>query len=170
MPRRVEKTPHHKVVLGLGNKNDQIQTPPTFLAGLCKLYSVEEFFDPCPLERPDWDGLKVDWGKNNYVNPPFSEIKKWLHKGAEEKAKGNRSLFLITLRPNCKYWAEFVWPHVTGFWLLERNLKFVGFERAFPVALCLVEFDPAKPVLPTSSLELKESVSLRYFETLVKAS
>lgn len=167
MPRK-EKTPHQMVVLGLGKKNDQIQTPPSFLAGLRKIYSVKEFFDPCPLERPEWDGLKIDWGQDNFVNPPFSEIKKWLKKGVEEKKKGRRSLFLITLRPNCKYWVEYVWPHLTRFFLLEKNLQFVGFERAFPVALCLVEFDPRKMVLPSSSLPIEESVSLRYLKTLVE--
>lgn len=33
-------------------------------------------FDPCPINlgeiTPDKDGLKIDWGKSNFINPPYS--------------------------------------------------------------------------------------------------
>lgn len=31
-------------------------------------------FDPCPLHHniEDWDGLKIEWGKVNFINPPYS--------------------------------------------------------------------------------------------------
>lgn len=160
MPRREKKTPRNKVLLGIGDKNDKIQTPPSFLEALNKIHHFD--FDPCPLEMPAWDGLKAEWGKSNWVNPPFSEIAKWLKKGTEEKEKGNKSLFLITLRSTCKYWRKFIWPFATDFILLENNVKFVGFERAFPVPLCLIEFDPSKPLFPSFSLPLEEGISLRY--------
>ncbi len=61
----------------------------------------EEFhfdFDPCPYPLPEgFDGLSCEWGKSNYVNPPFGSImhqgkKKgmtaWVRKAIEENKKG----------------------------------------------------------------------------------
>jgi len=55
-------------------------------------------FDPCPYPKPeDFDGLTNEWGKSNYVNPPFGSIihqgkKKgptaWVRKAIAEHEKG----------------------------------------------------------------------------------
>ena len=55
-------------------------------------------FDPAPFPKPkDFDGLTCEWGKSNYVNPPFGSIihqgkKKgataWVRKAIAENEKG----------------------------------------------------------------------------------
>lgn len=55
-------------------------------------------FDPCPYPLPDgFDGLTCEWGKSNWVNPPFGSIihqgrKKgptaWVRKAIAENQKG----------------------------------------------------------------------------------
>lgn len=55
-------------------------------------------FDPCPHPLPEgFDGLTCEWGRSNYVNPPFGSImhqgrKKgptfWARKAIAEQAKG----------------------------------------------------------------------------------
>lgn len=55
-------------------------------------------FDPCP-PNPQFDGLAIDWGEVNFVNPPYGrELPKWIRKGFEESQKGKVCVFLILLK------------------------------------------------------------------------
>lgn len=71
-------------------------TPPDLHHELNQQYQFD--FDPCPYPLPDgFDGLTCEWGKSNYVNPPFGSImhqgkKKgptaWVRKAIAEQNKG----------------------------------------------------------------------------------
>lgn len=39
--------------------------------------------DPCPV-NPDFDGLAYKWGRQTYVNPPFSEYLTWAKHGVRQ--------------------------------------------------------------------------------------
>jgi len=77
-------------------------TPPDLYATLDAEFHFD--FDPCPFPKdPDFDGLTCEWGKSNYVNPPFGSIihagkKKgptaWVRKAIEENKKG-KSVVLV---------------------------------------------------------------------------
>src|SRR5579864_8241120 len=84
-----------------GNRTDGKHywlTPPTLYAALNAEFKFD--FDPCPYPLPPgFDGLTCDWGRSNYVNPPFGSIlhngkKKgptaWVRKALAERDKGNR--------------------------------------------------------------------------------
>jgi site-specific DNA-methyltransferase (adenine-specific) len=63
-------------------------------------------FDPCP-PNPQFDGLSVDWGKSNYVNPPYGNvIGLWLAKARQEQTKGRTSVFLIPSRTDTRWWHD----------------------------------------------------------------
>ena len=54
------------------------------------------------------DGLTSDWGKRNFVNPPYGrELKKWIAKGYEEWKKGKTVVFLIPSRTDTMFWHEY---------------------------------------------------------------
>jgi len=45
-------------------------TPPDMYQKLNDEFHFD--FDPCPYPRPEnYNGIWADWGKSNYVNPPF---------------------------------------------------------------------------------------------------
>lgn len=80
-------------------------TPPDLYNKLNEEFCFD--FDPCPYPKPDnFDGLTCEWGKSNYVNPPFGSIihegkKKgptaWVRKAIEEHKKGKTVVFVYPI-------------------------------------------------------------------------
>lgn len=67
-------------------------------------------FDPCPGYPIRFDGLALEWGTSNFVNPPYDEIYKWILKGMEESKRGKSSVFLVPARTGSKWFHELVLP------------------------------------------------------------
>lgn len=81
--------------------------PPDKMEPLCAEFNFD--FDPCPFPRQEgFDGLEVDWGKSNWVNPPFTGMAKipgkrkigpmaWARKALSEKEKGRLSVLIFPI-------------------------------------------------------------------------
>lgn len=89
-------------------------------------------FDPCPLNEgeitPDKDGLLIDWGKRNFVNPPYSRKLKplFVEKAIKEAEKGNTSVFLIPVSTSTKLFHEQILPNAKDIRFLKGRVKFAG--------------------------------------------
>ena len=68
------------------SKSDIWLTPKYLYKELDKEFNFN--FDPCPYPKPKWNGLNIEWGSINYVNPPYSNLKDWIKKSYEEHLKG----------------------------------------------------------------------------------
>ena len=65
-------------------------------------------YDPCPT-KPIENGLQSDWGKTNFVNPPYGkEITKWIQKGCQEHLKGKTIVFLLPSRTDTRWWHDYI--------------------------------------------------------------
>jgi len=91
-----------------GNSDDgkhYWKTPPDLYKKLDAEFHFD--FDPCPYPLPEgFDGLTCEWGRSNYVNPPFGSIihhgrKKgptaWVRKAIEEWRKGKTVVLVFPL-------------------------------------------------------------------------
>jgi|26BtaG_2_1085354.scaffolds.fasta_scaffold03248_9 hypothetical protein len=78
----------------------------------------EGWFDPCPI-NPSFDGLKIEWQKKTFVNPPYSNPLPWVEKAIEENKKGNVVVLLLKLDTSTKWFAK----------LFEANARLLWFQN-----------------------------------------
>ena len=108
------------------NNDDNYATPPEFYEELNKRFNFD--FDPCPYNEGIIikDGLKIEWGKRNYVNPPYSQKLKeaFVMKGIEEMRKGKLCVFLIPVSTSTKLFHDFIKPNATSIEFVKGRIKF----------------------------------------------
>ena len=99
---------------------DDWQTPPHVLELVRSVAPIA--LDPCTSESnptgarthvwwPNGDGLAFDWASTGglvYVNPPYSQIRKWLAKCAAESTRGAEIIALVPARTDTRAWHESV--------------------------------------------------------------
>lgn len=84
-------------------------------------------FDPCPLNSI-FDGLNCDWGKSNFINPPYSKHLKWMFvvKALEESRKGNICVLLLPVSTSTKMFHKVILPNAKEIRFLEGRVRFLG--------------------------------------------
>ena len=94
---------------GLENSNHWA-TPKSFYDKLDREFNFD--FDPCPLNS-DFDGLIVEWGECNFVNPPYDRVNKpkFIQKAFEEWKKGKTCVLLIPASTSTKQFHELILPN-----------------------------------------------------------
>jgi site-specific DNA-methyltransferase (adenine-specific) len=98
-------------------------------------------FDPCPHD-PQFDGLNIEWGSCNFVNPPYGrEISKWIDKALEQFAKGKTVVLLVASRTDTKWWHKLM-NKASGIRFIKGRLKFDSFENSAPFPSAIVVLDP----------------------------
>lgn len=113
------------------------QTPDSVYEELDKEFNFD--FDPCPT-NPDFDGLEIEWGKSNFVNPPYGrEIPKWAKKGYEEAQKGKTVVFLVPSRTDTRYWHDY-FMKADEIRFIKGRLKFKGATNSAPFPSAVVVF------------------------------
>ena len=112
------------------------QTPKAVYDALNKEFCFD--FDPCP-HNPTFDGLNIEWGQSNFVNPPYGrEIPKWIKKGYEESQKGKTVVLLIPSRTDTRWWHDYVMKGEIRF--IKGRLKFGDAINSAPFPSAIVIF------------------------------
>jgi len=94
---------------GKENSNDW-QTPQWLYEQLDAEFAFD--FDPCP-NYATFNGLAIEWGKSNFVNPPYDRINKplFIEKAFEEWKKGKTCVLLIPSATGTKHFHDIILPY-----------------------------------------------------------
>ena len=110
--------------------SDNWATPKEFYDKLNAEFAFD--FDPCPLNKneitPDKDGLLIEWGQRNYINPPYSRNLKeaFVMKAIEEAKKGKLCVMLLPVSTSTKLFHEAIQPNAKEIRFIKGRVKFVG--------------------------------------------
>jgi len=117
------------------------RTPKKLYEELDKEFNFD--FDPCPV-NPAFDGLEIEWGERNFVNPPYGrEIGKWVKKGYEESRKGKLVVFLIPSRTDTRWWHDYIMK-ADEIRFIRGRLKFDEYNNSAPFPSAVVIFNGLK--------------------------
>lgn len=113
------------------------KTPKNLYRELWREFKFD--FDPCP-PNPKFNGLNINWGERNFVNPPYGrEIGKWIKKGYEEWQKGKLVVFLIPSRTDTLWWHSWIMG-ADEIRFIKGRLKFDDSGNPAPFPSCIAIF------------------------------
>ena len=108
------------------NNDDNYATPPVFYEVLNKRFNFD--FDPCPYNESNIliDGLNIEWGNSNFVNPPYTQKlkEKFIQKGIEESKKGKTCVFLLPVSTSTKLFHDLIKPNAKAIEFIKGRIKF----------------------------------------------
>ncbi len=106
----------------------------------------EEFkfdFDPCPYREEeiteDTDGLLIEWGLNNYINPPYSRKLKeqFIKRSVEFKNKGRLCVMLLPVSTSTVIFHELILPNATEIRFIKGRVKFDKISNTTTILSCI---------------------------------
>ena len=107
------------------NNHDNWATPKELYDQLHEEFKFD--FDPCPLYA-DFNGLEIDWGERNFVNPPYSRKLKdaFVKKAIEETNKNKLCVMLLPVSTSTVLFHDYIQPNANEIRFLRGRVKFVG--------------------------------------------
>ena len=100
------------------NIHDEYETPDELLKEACWKYNVKPVLDVCCTKNnkkyqkcftKNEDGLKQQWKEDFFMNPPYSEVNKWIAKAYNEHIKNNVTcIALVYAKTDTRWWHRYV--------------------------------------------------------------
>jgi site-specific DNA-methyltransferase (adenine-specific) len=108
--------------------SDNYKTPDSFYSELDDEFEFD--FDPCPYFEgeitPENDGLLKEWGKSNFINPPYSRVLKeeFVSKAVVESKKGKTCVMLLPVSTSTKLFHDVIKPNAKEIRFVKGRIKF----------------------------------------------
>ena len=112
------------------NKHNNWETPKDFYSVLDAEFNFD--FDPCPISfkeiTPGNDGLLIDWGERNYINPPYERKLKdgFVKRAINESKKGKLCVCLLPVRTSSVLFQQYITPNAKEIRFVKGRLCFSG--------------------------------------------
>jgi phage N-6-adenine-methyltransferase len=84
------------------------------------------------------DGLRAEWGVNNWCNPPYSDPSPWISKAVEHWGR----TVVLALADSSTRWFATAWERANQVLLLNQRIKFDGAKNSAKFASVFFFFDP----------------------------
>lgn len=110
--------------------SDNWATPKDLYIKLDKEFYFD--FDPCPLNTgeitPDTDGLLIEWGQRNFINPPYSRKLKdaFVKRAIQESKKGKLCVMLLPVSTSTALFHDYIQPNAKQIRFIKGRVKFQG--------------------------------------------
>jgi len=104
--------------------SDDWATPKAFYDALDAEFHFD--YDPCPLNGRG--GLDGEWGKRNYINPPYSRKLKeaFVIKAIEQAKKGKLCVLLLPVSTSTKLFHDHIKPNAKDIRFVRGRISFCG--------------------------------------------
>jgi len=111
--------------------SDNWETPKHFYDELNKEFEFD--FDPCPLNdgiiTPENDGLLIDWGESNFINPPYSQkLKDGFVRRAIFDFPFKHHVFLLPVSTSTVLFHDLILPY-GDISFIKKRIPFVGINK-----------------------------------------
>ena len=110
--------------------SDNWETPKDLYDELNQEFNFD--FDPCPIcfdeITKEKDGLLIDWGDRNFINPPYSrKLKdKFVKKAIKESEKGKLCVCLLPVSTSTILFHDYIKPNADDIRFIRGRVKFIG--------------------------------------------
>ena len=111
----MSKSQHHQTIV---NVNNSWETPPHILEEAMKKYDIYPTLDVCATFEnnkcnryldEELNAFNVQWDEDFFMNPPYSEINKWMERAYLQHVKHNvNALVLVFAKTSTKWWHQWV--------------------------------------------------------------
>lgn len=112
-----------KDVIARNNSGDDWKTPDDLYNKLDAIYHFD--FDPCPYQS-DFDGLNIEWGQRNFINPPYSRKLKeaFVRKALKESFEGKLCVLLLPVSTSTALFHDVIKPNAKSIEFVRGRIKF----------------------------------------------
>lgn len=141
--------------------SDEWQTPADLFAALhaefdflCDMAATKQnallprYWGPDHERIDRRNSLVFRWPARCWLNPPYSQVRAFVAKAAEEAKRGSLVVCLVPARTDTRWWHEHVWDRVSHkprrgvqVRFLKGRLTFVGAAAGAPFPSVVVVFD-----------------------------